>query len=185
MSTRALSKPNLSRYLLLGGFIVLVALLGAGLRLNPREVPSPLIDKPAPDFELPQLQAPERTFSPAELRGRVWLLNVWASWCTSCRQEHPVLMDLARSGRLPILGLNYKDSRNAGIEWLERFGDPYQLSAFDSKGAVGIDYGVYGVPETYLIDQRGTIRYKHIGILTPDIVQKTVLPLAQKLARDG
>lgn len=186
MSTEVLPKaPPLTRFLLLGAFAALVLLLGVGLKLNPREVPSPLINKSAPAFALPQLHEPGKTFSPADMRGRVWMLNVWASWCVSCRQEHPALMDLARSGVLPIYGLNYKDGRDDGIAWLKQFGDPYKLSAFDARGQVGIDYGVYGVPETYLIDKRGVIRYKHIGILTPDIVQKKVLPLVQELERDA
>ena len=182
MSGEAVEKhPAFVRFLLLGSFLALVVLLGFGLTLNPREVPSPLIDKPAPPFELPQLHEPSKTFSPADLRGQVWLFNVWASWCASCRDEHPVLVELARSGAVPIYGLNYKDQRDAGLEWLKRFGDPYKLSVFDAKGAVGIDYGVYGVPETYLIDKRGVIRYKRIGVLTPEIVQTKVLPLVAKL----
>ena len=167
----------------LGLFLALVVLLGVGLTLNPREVPSPLIGKPAPPFELPQLHAAEKTFSPKDMLGQVWLLNVWASWCASCRVEHPVLMELARSNTIPIYGLNYKDGRGEGIAWLQQFGDPYRLSAFDAKGQVGIDYGVYGVPETYLIDQRGVIRYKRIGIVTPDIVRTKILPLVRELER--
>jgi len=186
MSSEAVSKsPPLARYLLLAAFGALVVLLGVGLGLNPREVPSPLINKPAPAFSLPQLHEPGKTFSPADMRGKVWLLNVWASWCVSCRQEHPVLMELARSGALPIYGLNYKDGRDDGIAWLGKFGDPYKLSAFDLKGQVGIDYGVYGVPETYLIDKEGVIRYKHIGVLTPEIVRGKVLPLAKALGSDA
>jgi cytochrome c biogenesis protein CcmG/thiol:disulfide interchange protein DsbE len=186
MSTEAVSKaPALTRYLLLAGFLAFILLLAAGLRLNPREVPSPLINKPAPPFSLPQLHEPQKVFSPADMRGRVWMLNVWASWCVSCRQEHPVLMDLARAGTLPIYGLNYKDGRDAGIAWLGQFGNPYKLSAFDAKGDVGIDYGVYGVPETYVIDKQGVIRYKHIGVLTPQIVEEKVLPLVKALEREA
>ncbi|HYH43457.1 MAG TPA: DsbE family thiol:disulfide interchange protein [Burkholderiales bacterium] len=165
-------------------FLVLVVFLGIGLTLNPREVPSPLVGKPAPQFELPVLHAPEQTFSPRSMLGKVWMLNVWASWCVSCRHEHPVLMELARSGALPIYGLNYKDGRQDGIEWLNRHGDPYKLSAFDNKGAVGIDYGVYGVPESYVIDKRGVIRFKQIGIVTPDILRAKILPLVRELERD-
>ncbi|OGA54190.1 MAG: thiol:disulfide interchange protein [Betaproteobacteria bacterium RIFCSPLOWO2_12_FULL_62_13] len=165
----------------LGVFLALVVLLGIGLNLNPREVPSPLIDKPAPAFELPQLHAPERTFSPKEMAGQVWVFNVWASWCAACREEHPVLVDLAKSGVVPLYGLNYKDRREDGIAWLKRFGDPYRLSIYDLDGKVGIDYGVYGVPETYVIDKRGVIRYKRIGPLTPEIMQKKVLPLIKEL----
>ena len=169
----------------LGVFLVLVVLLGVGLTLNPREVPSPLVGKPAPQFELPLLHAPERSFSPKSMLGKVWMLNVWASWCVSCRHEHPVLMELARTGALPIYGLNYKDARQDGIEWLNRHGDPYRLSAYDAKGAVGIDYGVYGVPESYVIDKRGVIRYKQIGIVTPDVLRTKILPLVRELERDG
>ncbi|HUP93575.1 MAG TPA: DsbE family thiol:disulfide interchange protein [Burkholderiales bacterium] len=166
-------------------FIALVVLLAVGLTLNPREVPSPLVGKPAPDFNLPQLHDAGKTFSPADLRGRVWMLNVWASWCVSCREEHPVLVQLARSGLLPIYGLNYKDTRDAGAAWLKQFGDPYALSAFDAKGQVGIDYGVYGVPESYVIDKQGVIRYKHIGVLTPEILEKKILPLVKQLERNA
>jgi len=168
----------------LGMFLLLAVLLGIGLRLNPREVPSPLVGKPAPAFTLPQLHQPAESFSPPAMQGKVWLFNVWASWCTSCREEHPVLMSLARSGAVPIIGLNYKDKREDGIAWLKRFGDPYALSAFDEKGSVGIDYGVYGVPETYLIDKKGVIRFKQIGIVTPDIVRTRILPLVDSLNRE-
>lgn len=173
------------RFLLpLAAFLVLAVFLGVGLGLNPREVPSPLVGKPAPHFELPQLHRASESFSTVEMRGKVWMLNVWASWCASCREEHPVLMDLARSGLVPIVGLNYKDKRDEGIAWLARFGDPYLLSAYDEKGRVGIDYGVYGVPETYIIDKQGVIRYKRIGIVTPDIVKNKVVPLVAELNRE-
>lgn len=162
-------------------FVLLVLLLGIGLGLNPREVPSPLIGKPAPSFRLPELHAPERTFSPQELAGQVWILNVWASWCAACREEHPVLEALAKSRAVPIYGLNYKDRREDAIRWLQQFGDPYRLSIFDAEGRVGIDYGVYGVPETYVIDKRGVIRYKRIGPVTPEIVEKKLLPLIREL----
>lgn len=162
-------------------FALLVLLLGIGLGLNPREVPSPLIGRAAPHFVLPQLHEPQKTFSPAEMKGTVWILNVWASWCAACREEHPLLVDLAKSGIVPIYGLNYKDRREDGIAWLRRFGDPYRLSLHDFDGRVGIDYGVYGVPETYLIDRQGVIRYKRIGPVTPEIVQKTILPLIREL----
>jgi cytochrome c biogenesis protein CcmG/thiol:disulfide interchange protein DsbE len=174
-----------ARYLLpLGAFLALAILLGVGLGLNPREVPSPLVGKPAPHFELPQLHRPDQNFSEQDMRGKVWMLNVWASWCVACREEHPVLVELSKSGVLPIVGLNYKDQREDGIAWLARFGDPYLLSAFDIKGKVGIDYGVYGVPETYVIDKQGVIRYKRIGIVTPDIVKSKILPLVSELNRE-
>ena len=170
------------RYLLpLGLFIVLLGFLGVGLRLNPREVPSPLIGKPAPVFSLTQLHAEEKLIAPENMKGRVWLLNVWASWCVSCRQEHPVLLDLARRGVAPVIGLDYKDERAAGIDWLRQNGDPYLLSAFDGDGRIGIEYGVYGVPETFVIDQRGVVRYKHIGPLTPAVIDEKLIPLVKEL----
>ena len=162
-------------------FVLLVAFLAIGLTLNPREVPSPLVGKPAPAFELPVLQQPDKRFSPAEMRGKVWLLNVWASWCDSCRDEHPLLVALAKKGVLPILGLNYKDKGEDAQRWLARFGDPYQLSAVDADGRIGIDYGVYGVPETYIIDRQGVIRYKHIGPLTPEVAEKKIGPMVKEL----
>ena len=165
----------------LGIFLVLVVFLGVGLTLNPREVPSPLINKPAPPFQLPQLHEPEKLFSQKDMAGKVWLLNVWASWCASCRDEHPVLVDLAKSGAVPIYGLNYKDKRPDGIAWLQRFGNPYVLSAYDIQGRIGIDYGVYGVPETYVIDKQGVIRYKQIGPVTPAVLKEKILPLIAKL----
>ena len=149
----------------------------------PHEVPSPLINKPAPAFQLPQLHEPTKTFSAQEMKGKVWLLNVWASWCISCREEHPVLLELARAGAVPIYGLNYKDKREDAIEWLNDLGNPYLVSAADVDGRVGIDYGVYGAPETYLIDRDGVIRYKHIGPLTPDVLQGKILPLVKDLEK--
>lgn len=165
----------------LGVFLALAVLLGIGLGLNPREVPSPLIGKAAPHFELPQLHRAAESFSQKDMRGKVWMLNVWASWCAACRDEHPVLVELAKSGVIPIVGLNYKDKRDDGIAWLARFGDPYLLSAYDEQGRVGIDYGVYGVPETYVIDKQGVIRYKRIGIVTPAIVSQKIMPLISTL----
>ena len=174
----------MNRFLLpLGIFIVLVAFLAIGLNLNPREVPSPLIGKPAPAFALPQLHKPEASFAPKDLQGKVWLLNVWASWCVSCRQEHPILVELAKSGLVPIYGLNYKDQRGDALKWLQQFGDPYALSIVDAEGRVGIDYGVYGVPETYVIDRAGVIRYKQIGPVTQDVLEKTILPLVAELQK--
>ncbi len=164
-------------------FVLLLVLLGVGLKLNPREVPSPLIGKPAPQFELPQLDETGKTksFSHKDMLGKVWMVNVWASWCVSCREEHPVLIDFAKRGVVPILGLNYKDERTDGLRWLAQFGNPYTLSVYDHEGRLGIDYGVYGVPETFIIDKRGVIRYKQIGVLTPEILQKKILPLLKEL----
>jgi len=164
-------------------FAVLVFFLWQGLSRNPREVPSPLVGKAAPAFTLPRLDAPDKTFSPVDMRGKVWLLNVWASWCVSCREEHPVLVDLAKSGDVPIVGLNYKDQPADAQAWLARFGNPYQLSVMDADGRVGIDYGVYGVPETYVIDRQGIIRMKHIGPVTPEVLGTKILPLVAELSR--
>ncbi len=172
----------MNRFLLpLGIFIALVVMLGAGLSLNPREVPSPLIGKPAPEFKLPHLQQPERLFSPGETKGKVWVLNVWASWCAPCRDEHPLMTALARSGLAPVYGLNYKDRREDAIRWLEQYGDPYAASVSDIDGRVGIDYGVYGVPETYVIDKQGVIRYKRVGVVTPAILKEKIVPLIAEL----
>ena len=165
----------------LGLFVALVALLAIGLRLNPREVPSPLIGKPAPAFDLPLLTTPDKRFSQKDMLGKVWMLNVWASWCPPCLVEHPVVTRIAQSGLVPVVGLNYKDQREDALPWLKRNGDPYQLIVFDPNGRIGIDYGVYGVPETYVIDRHGVIRYKQIGPLTADVVQKKIEPLIREL----
>ncbi len=165
------------------GFVVLLAFLGFGLTLKPSEVPSPLIGRPAPTFTLSQLAQPEQTFSPESMQGQVWLLNVWASWCAACLEEHPFMVDLAKSGVVPIVGLNYKDARNDALDWLRRHGNAYQLSVSDGNGRVGIDYGVYGVPETFIIDKAGVIRYKHIGPITGDTVRNKILPLVRELQK--
>jgi len=168
-------------------FLGLAVFLAVGLTRDPRELPSPLIGRAAPAFELPRLAAdggPDAgRFAPADMRGKVWLLNVWASWCVSCRQEHPVLLDIARRGDLPLIGLDYKDTLPEARAWLAEHGNPYQLSAVDADGRVGIDYGVYGVPETYLIDKAGTIRYKQIGPLTAEVLEGTILPLVKELRK--
>lgn len=162
-------------------FVLLVAFLGKGLVLNPSEVPSPLIDKPAPDFSLSRLHDPMAVISNKEMAGKVWMLNVWASWCVSCRQEHPLLVDLSRRGIVPIYGLNYKDTREEAVAWLQNLGNPYLESAFDVDGRVGMDYGVYGVPETYVIDKQGVIRYKQIGPISVEVLQGKILPLIREL----
>ena len=162
-------------------FLVLVGFLAVGLRHDPHEIPSPLIDKPAPAFRLAELRDPTRLFSAEEMKGKVWILNVWASWCFSCRDEHPFLLEYARSGAVPIYGLNSKDKREDALSWLGELGDPYVLSVSDLDGRVGIDYGVYGAPETYLIDRDGVIRFKQIGPVTPDVWQEKILPLVNKL----
>jgi len=164
-----------------GIFAILLVFLGIGLRLKPQEVPSPFIGKPAPAFTLTRLEQADKTFSPQELRGKVWLLNVWASWCTSCRAEHPALVAFAKQVTVPIVGLNYMDAREDGSRWLDKLGNPYALSVFDSDGKVGTDYGVYGVPETFVIDRRGNIRLKLTGPVTPEIIKNTLLPLIREL----
>ncbi|MCC6915796.1 DsbE family thiol:disulfide interchange protein [Nitrosomonas sp.] len=172
----------MTRFLLpLAVFVVLVIFLGVGLTLNPRQVPSPLIDKPAPAFHLPQLFDTSKTLSSKENLGKVWMLNVWASWCVACRDEHPVLVELSKLGIVPIYGLNYKDQRDTAMQWLKQFGNPYEISIVDADGKVGIDYGVYGVPETYVIDKQGIIRYKHIGPVTIESLKNKILPLIKEL----
>jgi cytochrome c biogenesis protein CcmG/thiol:disulfide interchange protein DsbE len=162
-------------------FVVLVGFLVVGLGLKPREVPSPLIGKPAPEFQLRQLHDSDKMLTSKENLGKVWLLNVWASWCVSCREEHPLLVELAKSGIVPVYGLNYKDQRDDALRWLKQFGDPYTISIVDPEGRTGLDYGVYGVPETYVIDKNGVIRYKQIGPVTVDALQTKILPLVKEL----
>ena len=164
-------------------FAVLVGFLAVGLTRDPREVPSPLVGKPAPAFKVPQLAEPDKTFSPSDMLGKVWMFNVWASWCVSCRQEHPLLVEFARAQAAPLIGLDYKDSRIDGLRLLKMAGNPYDFSAFDADGRVGIDYGVYGVPETYIIDKAGIIRYKHIGPITAEALEKKILPLIAELKK--
>ena len=172
----------MKKYLIpLAIFLVLCGFLAAGLKLNPREVPSPLIDKPAPPFTLNQLSDPAKPFSNKDMLGQVWILNVWASWCVTCRDEHPLLVGLAKKKIVPLYGLNYKDQRPDALKWLAQFGDPYTLSIMDNDGRIGIDYGVYGVPETYVIDKQGIIRYKRIGAITPQVLESQILPLVKKL----
>jgi cytochrome c biogenesis protein CcmG/thiol:disulfide interchange protein DsbE len=162
-------------------FVLLLFLLWRGLTLNPHEVPSPLIDKPAPAFALTQLDDPAKVIRRDDLLGKVWLLNVWASWCVACREEHPVLLAFARTKTVPVVGLDYKDQRADALGWLTQFGNPYDVTAFDDRGRVGIDFGVYGVPETFVIDQRGVIRFKHIGPLTPEVIRTRIEPLLKEL----
>lgn len=167
-------------------FIVLAAFLFVGLGLRPREVPSPYIDKPAPEFQLQNLKAMNELFSTRDALGKVWLLNVWASWCFACKQEHPVLIQMARQSDIPLYGLNYKDAPTKARAWLEEHGgDPYELSVVDYEGKVGIDYGVYGVPETFVIDQKGVIRHKVIGPLTYNEVELCIKPVVAELRKNA
>ena len=188
-------------YWILGAFAALVVLLSVGLGLNPREVPSPLVGKPAPAFNLAILATPDKTLSPKDMKDKVWLLNVWASWCVSCRQEHPLLVEFSKTVDVPLIGLNYKEVRGDGSfdmskmpadeekklafqranKWLTAHGNPYTMTVMDLDGRVGIDYGVYGVPETYVIDKAGVIRMKHTGPITPEILAKKIMPLLAEL----
>ncbi len=182
-------------------FLALVVFLAVGLKRDPREIPSPLINKPAPAFSLPTLEGGE-PFSPERLRGKVWMFNVWATWCVACREEHPVLVAFARQNAVPIVGLSYKEiqpqdeangklppdaklqmARERSKVWLARHGNPYALSVMDLDGRVGIDYGVYGVPETYVIDRQGVIRYKRVGVVTPALLSEKILPLIRELEK--
>ena len=170
------------RYLVpLAIFAILVAFLYRGLSLDPKRVPSPLVGKPMPEFSLPRLQDPAATLSDSDLRGKVSVLNIWATWCVSCRAEHTVLLQLARESTVDIYGLNYKDERPAAQQWLQQLGDPYVANAFDADGRAGIDWGVYGAPETFIMDKQGVVRHKHIGPLTVDDLNSTILPLIAEL----
>ena len=162
-------------------FTVMAGFLAMGLSLNPRDIPSPLINKSAPGFSLPILATPEKVLSNTDLSGQVWLLNVWASWCASCRTEHPVFNQLAKKKLVTIVGLNYKDEASAAKQWLAQLGNPYDASIMDQEGRTGLDYGVYGVPETFVIDKKGIVRYKHTGPVSVQDVQEILLPLINKL----
>jgi cytochrome c biogenesis protein CcmG, thiol:disulfide interchange protein DsbE len=166
--------------------IVLFALLGGllyyGLRLDPRMIPSPLIGKPVPTFTLPTVDDPNKKVSNSEFHGQVYLINVWASWCTACREEHPVINELVKRDPVTIIGLNYKDQRPDALAWLRNLGDPYKLSLFDGDGRLGIDLGVYGVPETFVVDKQGIIRYKQIGPITPEVWSQKLMPLIRQLS---
>lgn len=162
-------------------FLVVAGFLFRGLYLDPREVPSPLVGKPAPQFSLPRLDDPTKTISPKEMLGKVWLLNAWASWCPACKDEHPLLVELSKSGFVPIIGLDYKDTNPEAQQWLVEAGNPYTANAVDADGRVGIDYGVYGVPETYVIDKKGVIAYKQIGPITIEALRDKIIPLVKKL----
>ncbi len=174
-----------ARFLIpLVAFLALLGLFYVGLGLNPREVPSPLIDKAAPQFNLAQLHEPEKTIGTADFRGQVVMLNVWASWCVACRQEHPLLVEISKRNEVPIYGLNYKDEPADAKNWLDRLGNPYLVSAADRDGRVGIDWGVYGVPETFVVDKKGVIRYKQIGPITLDAWNNKIKPLVEQLRQE-
>lgn len=168
-------------------FIGLVAFLLVGLNRDPRELPSPLINKPAPDFQLQQLKDPTKTISARDLRGKVWLLNFWGTWCIACRDEHPRLIEYAKAKALPIYGVDYKyandsnDERAAAIQFLAEEGNPYTETIYDPEGRTSIDYGVYGAPESFLIDKNGVVRFKQIGPITDEVWNKKILPLASRL----
>jgi len=162
-------------------FVGLVAFLMVGLRRDPHEIPSPLINKPAPAFQLKQLHDPTKTFSVQDMRGKVWLLNFWGTWCVACREEHPLLIQYAKTGAVPIYGVDYKDGRATALQLLEEEGNPYTVTASDPDGRLSIDYGVYGAPESFLIDRDGIIRYKQIGPITEEAWQKEILPRVRQL----
>ncbi len=164
------------------GFLVLVGFLAVGLKLNPREVPSPLIGKPAPAFSAPLLAEPTTCVTRESLLGKAWVLNVWASWCAPCRDEHPYWVAFAPKSPVPIYGLNYKDQPAAAQKWLQQLGNPYAQSLMDADGRIGIDYGVYGVPETFVIDKQGVVRFKHIGPITPEVLRDKIEPLLKQLS---
>ena len=165
-------------------FLVMALFLGIGLTLDPKKLPSPLIDKPLPVFSLPRLLEPARQLGSADLKDDVVLLNVWASWCASCRIEHPWFVKASKQQLIPIYGLNYKDSRKEGTQWLQQLGNPYIASGFDESGDVGIELGVYGVPETFLIDRLGVVRYKHVGPVTEAVWQQELKPRVDALRQE-
>lgn len=174
------------RYLIpLVVFIVLIGFFTLGLQRDPSLVPSPLIDEPLPEFSLPLVQEPQTVINSGDLNGEVTLLNVWASWCVACLYEHPLLMKIAREDIVRIIGLDYKDTRDEALQWLRKQGDPYALSLFDESGDAGIELGVYGVPETYVLDRDGVIRYKHVGPINDAVLEETILPILQRLKGSG
>ena len=166
-------------------FIILVVFLAIGLTKDPRKLPSPFIGKSAPDFSLPLLHQENKIFSPKLMLGKVWILNVWASWCVSCRAEHQVLNNLVSNNKVNLVGLNYKDEVIDARRWLSRYGDPYQLSVSDVEGVVGIDWGVYGVPETFIMDKKGIVRMKHTGPVTNKDIAEKIIPLLKLLEKES
>lgn len=164
-------------------FAAIAVLLAVGLTLNPREIPSPLIGKAVPQFELPPVRGRTLGLATADLKGEVSIVNVFASWCVSCKEEHPVFMQMQRERLVPIHGLNYKDRPEDAEKWLDDMGDPYTRTGADIDGRVAIEWGVYGVPETFVIDRQGRIAYKHIGPVTPKLLDETLRPLIARLRR--
>lgn len=161
-------------------FLLVCFFLYRGLFLHPRDIPSALLDQPSPALDLPSLKKPHELFSTEQMRGKVWLLNVWATWCAACREEHPVMMDIARE-QVPIIGMDYKDNITQAKAWLIDYGSPYENVVFDQEGEKAIDWGVYGAPETFVIDGQGVIRYKHLGVMTHKVWTETIKPIYQKL----
>lgn len=161
-------------------FVLIGGLLWKGLSLDPRRIPSPLIGKPSPEFSLARVKHPEKRVATRDLLGRVYLLNIWASWCAACRQEHPLLMDINHSKLIPVIGLNYKDKRADALGFLNELGNPFEMSLSDTDGRVGIDLGVYGVPETFVIDKKGIIRYKHIGPISEKALMDKIMPVVRQ-----
>ena len=166
----------------IGVFVLIGMLLAYGLRLDPRKIPSPLVDKPLPAFSLPTLQDPKKIITNADLHGRMVLINVWASWCVACKQEHPVLVELARRKQVPLIGLNHKDTATDALNVLRADGNPYDMVIVDANGRTGIDWGVYGVPESFLVDKKGVIRYKHVGPISPKVWEEVLWPLIQQIS---
>jgi cytochrome c biogenesis protein CcmG/thiol:disulfide interchange protein DsbE len=177
------TRTRLAGYIPLLVFLAMAVFFAIGLTLNPRDIPSPLIGKPVPEFSLPPVKGRALALSSADLRGEVSLVNVFASWCVACREEHPVLMGLREKGLVPIHGINYKDKPDDAQAWLNELGDPYARTGADISGRVGIDWGVYGVPETYVIDRDGRIAHKHIGAITPKALRDTIMPIVDKLQK--
>ena len=175
------NRPRLAGYIPLLVFIVMAVFFAIGLTMNPRDIPSPLIGQPVPEFSLPPVKGRALGLSSADLRCQVSLVNVFASWCVACREEPPVLMRLRDTGIVPIHGLNYKDKPDDAQAWLNELGDPYTRTGADISGRVAIDWGVYGVPETFVIDRDGRIAHKHIGAITPEALRDTIMPMITKL----
>lgn len=156
-----------------------------GLGKDPQELDSALIGKPVPAFELADLKHPDRDLTPEVFRGQVSLLNVWGTWCPACKDEHEDLMWLARDEGIPVIGLNYKDNREQALRWLEDLGDPYELTLFDPQGRLGFDLGVYGAPETYVVDKQGIVRYRHVGVVNPEVWEQKLEPVVRKYQEEG